>query len=418
MFRQNEKNGGTERKGKGKADVRKGHKGRRKVKPRPTKVIEVPQLQFCPKHPNEMLRSTERISRRLIIDLVPMKTGIRKSVAKYVRAYGYCQKCHRSYAPTHILPEIWNYHPSQRYGHRYKAWIVYQRVGLRMPFQGIVELMEEQFGIKTDKGTISRFIVDLARYYAETEEKIIQSLLGSPFIHTDETKISIKGVTQYIWVFTDGKHVIFKLSRTREAAIVHEFLADYNDILISDFYPGYDSVECVQQKCWVHLIRDINNDLWSNPFDTEFEAFVSEVRGLVIPIMGAVQKYGLKKRNLGKYRKSVAKFYKEVLIGMLYRSELALKYQTRFIRYRESLFTFLEQDGIPWHNNTAENAIRHIVRQRMVSEAFVSESATRSYLLLLSIRQTLRFQNRSFLKFLFSGEKDIDQFKGPRRARK
>ena len=66
------------------------------------------------------------------------------------------------------------------------------------------------------------------------------------------------------WVFTDGKYVSFKLTATREATLVHEFLRNYKGILISDFYPGYDAVRCRQQKCWVHLIRDLNDDLWQH----------------------------------------------------------------------------------------------------------------------------------------------------------
>ena len=38
------------------------------------------------------------------------------------------------------------------------------------------------------------------------------------------------------------------------------------------------------------------------------------------------------------------------------------------------------------------------------------------YLLLLSIAQTCRFQNKSFLKFLLSKERDIDTFRSPKRV--
>ena len=79
------------------------------------------------------------------------------------------------------------------------------------------------------------------------------------------------------------------LTDTREATIVHEFLANYDGIIISDFYPGYDAIKCSQQKCWVHLVRDLNGDLYSAPFDTEFEIFVFEVRNLIIPIMEDIQ---------------------------------------------------------------------------------------------------------------------------------
>ena len=56
--------------------------------------------------------------------------------------------------------------------------------------------------------------------------------------------------------------------------------------------------------------------------------------------------------------------YKKIITGKTYRSELVNTYQKRFVRYQESLFTFLDYDGIPWHNNKAENAIRHIARQK------------------------------------------------------
>ena len=210
--------------------------------------------------------------------------------------------------------------------------------------------------------------------------------------------------------------MIFKLRKSREAAIVHDLLGNYHGVLISDFYPGYDSVQCRQQKCWVHLIRDLNNDLWQSPLDTEFEQFVLEVKNLFVPIMEAVQRYGLKKWHLSKFKIEVEKFYRKCIKDRRYKFELALKYQKRFERYKESLFTFLEQDGIPWHNNPAESAIRHLAKQRDISGA-LREGATHHYLVLLGIRQTCRFQGKSFLKFLLSGEKDIDEFK-PSRQRK
>ncbi len=137
--------------------------------------------------------------------------------------------------------------------------------------------------------------------------------------------------------------MILPLRKSREAAIVHDLLGNYHGVLISDFYPGYDSVQCRQQKCWVHLIRDLNNDLWQSPLDTEFEQFVLEVKNLFVPIMEAVQRYGLKKWHLSKFKIEVEKFYRKCIKDRRYKFELALKYQKRFERYKESLFTFLEQ---------------------------------------------------------------------------
>ena len=70
----------------------------------------------------------------------------------------------------------------------------------------------------------------------------------------------------------------------------------------------------------------------------------------------------------------------------------------------------MEQDAIPWNNNMAERAIRQLAVQRKISGSF-SENAAPYYLRMLSISQTCRFKNKSFLKFLISKEKDIDKFK-------
>lgn len=42
-----------------------------------------------------------------------------------------------------------------------------------------------------------------------------------------------------------------------------------NSNRLSDFYTAYDSPECPQKKCLLHLIRDMNLELLSNPYDEE-----------------------------------------------------------------------------------------------------------------------------------------------------
>ena len=161
----------------------------------------------------------------------------------------------------------------------------------------------------------------------------------------------------------------------------------------------------------VHLIRDLNDDLWSNAFEVELGDFVSKVRDLLTPIKETIQQYGLKKRNLNKFRKTVDNFYASNIDNRSYKSDLCSKFQSRFVKYRESLFTFLVQDNIPWHNNPIENALRAITLQLDISKV-LHESVIEDYLMLLSIKQTCKYQEKSFLKFLLSEEKDVDLFKG------
>ncbi|MDJ0898568.1 MAG: IS66 family transposase [Xenococcus sp. MO_188.B8] len=396
-----------------KLNKRGGHLGHSRKVPKARKIVDVPIKLKCPRCVNEPLQESAKMIERTMIDLVFTKNGCKKTIIKYIGAKGYCQKCYRYYAPD--FPEFITNFSTQLFGHRFQSWVIYQRLALRLPYSVIAQTIEDLFSESISQGSIDYWLKKFAKYYSETEKLLTEKILTSPFIHADETPINIRGSNHYVWVFTDAKHVVFKMTETREANIVYDFLGDYSGVLVSDFYPGYDGVKCRQQKCWVHLIRDLNDDLWKNPFDTDFEAFVLEVKNLILPILETVEKYGLKHRHLRKFKKNVDIFYNNT-INRTYYSEPILKYQKRFERYKGSLFTFLEQDFIPWNNNMAERAIRHLAVQRKISGSF-SKSGASAYLTLLGVMQTCKFQNKSLLKFLLSQQKDIDQFKESRRTK-
>ncbi|WP_242055315.1 TM0106 family RecB-like putative nuclease [Nostoc flagelliforme] len=381
--------------------------GYQRLIPKAGRIVHLTAQQSC-LNCGKSLENLNKTAEKTVINLVFTKNGIRKSVIKFSGAISYCRACNIRYYPKEI-----NKRGNQLFGHAFQSWIVYQRLVLRLSYKNIVNLMEEQFNEKVSLTTVTECIKSFAFNYYDTEKIIHQHILDSPFIHVDETTISIRGVDQYVWVFTTNKHVIFKLTNTREANIVHELLANYNGILVSDFYAGYDSVQCRQQKCWVHLIRNLNDDLLQSPFDAEFEIFILEVKNLILPIFETIERYGFKSRYLKKYKKNIDYFYLNFINDKFYHSELVMKYQKRFIRYQEKLFIFMEEDGIAWHNNMAESAIRHFTKQRDISGSFF-ESFTHSYLTMLGITQTCKFQGKSLLKFLLSGEKDIDTFKQKR----
>jgi Transposase IS66 family. len=300
------------------------------------------------------------------------------------------------------------------YGEGFEAWAVYLRVALRMSYRLIVKFTRELFHEEVSTATVERFVEEPAETHEMTERLSLMRILRSPAIHVDETKINILGIYQQVWVITNGREVLFRLTKTRETDFLAALLDRYRGVLVSDFYGGYDAIPCRQQKCLVHLIRDLNDDLWKNPFNAEYERFVMAVRDLFVPIFKDVERYGLKVRNLRKHRKRTDRFYGDA-VNTLSGQEIVAKYQKRFQRHRDAMFTFLDDDDIPWNNNTAERALRHLAVQRKISQAF-SENGAEHYLRLLAIAQTCRFQNKSFLGFLLSGLADVDQYERKRHA--
>jgi predicted RecB family nuclease len=390
---------------------RKKHRVFRRIAPtKANSIVKVRRRTKCPRH-NMRLTKSDVMAERIIADLVFTKNGCRKTYVKYVGMKAYCKTCGCDYLPKRIFKIC-----KSALGYGFQAWVTYQRVALRQPYEAITTMMEDMFEETISTSTATSFVTNLANRYAPAESALLRRMLDSPFIHVDDTKVNIQGENHYVWGFTDGTHVAFRMTATREADIVHKVLKGYKGVMLSDFYPGFDSVACRQQKCLIHLIRDINDELWNNPFDSQLETFAAKVKGLLVPILQDVQRYGLKARHLRKHKASVDRFYRKEVETEQYTSDVVVRFTTRFQRYHERMFLFLEEDLIPWNNNAGERALRHIAVQRKISGYFFKSFASR-YLLLLGIAQTCRFQEKSFLKFLLSGGMDVDLFR-PRRHRR
>jgi hypothetical protein len=210
--------------------------------------------------------------------------------------------------------------------------------------------------------------------------------------------------------------VFYLFQKTREGHILKEILNGFRGVLLSDFYSAYDSIPCPQQKCLIHLIRDINEDLLKHPFDEELKEVGKDFTMLLAPIVNTIDKYGLKQIHLNKHKDEVSRFIRKIEKAPL-TSEIAMNFQRRIMKYHDKLFTFLYYDGVPWNNNNAEHAIKRFAQLRRLIGGSSTEKGMQEYLVLLSICETLRLRNASFLKFLISGAADIEEYLMPQRKR-
>jgi hypothetical protein len=218
-------------------------------------------------------------------------------------------------------------------------------------------------------------------------------------------------------VLTSFREVVYILSDSREGELIQKLLVDFKGVLVTDFYTAYDSIKCPQQKCLIHLMRDLNDDVLSNPFDEQLKKLVTGFGDLLKPAVETVDRYGLKKRFLKKHLRSVERFFRDIDQAE-YQSEAALNCKERFERNRDTLFTFLNHDGVPWNNNNAEHAVKAFARLRDVIAGSSTETGLEEYLILLSVCQTCKYMGVDFLDFLRSGEKDIHAFAENRPGRR
>jgi predicted RecB family nuclease len=362
------------------------------------KIVECSRPKKCPRCLSTQVFKHHQMS-KTINDLKLFDGGIKRWVVKYITNRYRCPHCKKTFLPK-------NY-PATTYGHTLRSWVIYQNIALLRSQHNIVEEMRELFRYEYSWNITSSFKCHAAAFYEPTYNQLFEKIRTGHLVHADETKVSIKGIRGYVWAFTNLEEVVYVYTDTREGTILDHVLDGFEGVLISDFYAAYDSQPCPQQKCLIHLIRDINDDLFKNPFDDDLKKLSSEFTELLVPIIETIDKYGLKKRHLNKHQKLVNRFLQRVVIKE-YSSEIARGYQKRFYKYKNKLFTFLSYDEVPWNNNNAENAVKRFVFLRRAIGGSSTEKGLKEYLILLSIRETLRRKNTSFLQFLLTQKTDID----------
>jgi len=210
-------------------------------------------------------------------------------------------------------------------------------------------------------------------------------------------------------LWADLEEVVYYYTETREGDFLQELLREFGGVLVSDFYAAYDAIDCPQQKCLIHLMRDLNDDLLRQPFNEELKELARDFAVLLKPMIETVDRFGLKAHFLRKHKLFVERFYKE-LSKRDYQSAITTYYKKRFEKNRDKLFTFLNHDGVPWNNNNAEHAIKAFAALRKGLGGTSSEKGIGEYLTLLSICETCKYKGIRFLDFLRSGEQDIDVF--------
>jgi transposase IS66 family protein len=238
---------------------------------------------------------------------------------------------------------------------------------------------------------------------------LLKKTLSGNLLHIDETEVRLTTGKGYVWAFTNLEEVVFMFKPNREGGFLRELLRGFHGVLVSDFYAAYDSIECPQQKCLIHLMRDINQDLLNNPFDEELQLITRPFGSLLRAIITTIDEHGLKRKRLKKHEGAVGKFFRSLSERSIH-SEAAVALRARLIKHQDKLFTFINHDGVPWNNNNAEHAIKQFAYYRENTNGLLTETGMSDYLLLLSICQTCHYKGVSFLKFLLSRERDVDAF--------
>ena len=170
---------------------------------------------------------------------------------------------------------------------------------------------------------------------------------------------------------------------------------EYSGTIISDFYTAYNPLPYKQQKCLVHLLRELSD--CKNGTD-EFLAFRKKLTRLLRDALR------LKQRMTDTPEETYDRLLRYIHQRL---SELSCaSYQTpdcqrlakRLRKHSHQLFTFLEQMDVESNNNSAERAIRPAVVTRKISGGNRSSAGTEALSIITSIIQTCNKQGKDFVE--------------------
>jgi hypothetical protein len=376
--------------------------GKRRPRLRASQEIEMRDdaCPFC--KGTRITRLTDKRCRKMAFDLAFTRGGIRRRVIRCTAFWHWCEDCQKRFEPE-------RHRRRDKHLHGLKSWAMAQHIVHRVNLSHLQAMFDECFGLSVCRPELQEIRSLMANRYRKTCERILARIVAGNLAHADETGIDLRKEKGYVWVLANLEDVLYLYKPSREAGFLRDMLAGFGGVLVTDFYSGYDSLDCPQQKCLVHLIRDFNADLMGSPYDEEFKGLAGVFGKLLRPIVDTIDKHGLKREHLQKHKAEVSRFFRDLEVRS-YRSELAKAYQVRLTKNGGKLFTFLDHDGVPWNNNPAEHAVKAFACFRRTADGLMSEEGLSDYLVLLSVQQTCEYRGVSFLEFLLSQEEDVEVY--------
>ena len=283
----------------------------------------------------------------------------------------------------------------QRMGINLVSLIVTLREEGRLPIRGIQQYLGTVHQLKLSVGAIVEAIRRVARQAQRTVDETLLRIRGSPVVHADETGWREDGVNGYVWTFSTPTDRYF-VRRGRGKKVVDEVLGESSGgVLVSDFYAAYNHYPGLKQRCWVHLLRDINELKALHPVDTDLARWDEGVRQLygkarawaaagVLPSSGYHPSVSPDQLMLEKQLQALCRPFSN--------DEAApqAKLCRRIERFIKELFVFVSHPDVPSENNAAERSLRHLVVSRKISGGTRSEQGTNTKMILASLLGTWR----------------------------
>jgi transposase len=288
-------------------------------------------------------------------------------------------------------------------GPKLSALAAYQKGDGHMSYSTIQRFWNEVLGIAISRSQLVNVVQKASAAFAEPYAELREALVREAYVGTDESGHKDRGVKLWTWCFRAPHFTVFHIDPSRGSEVLKAILTEtFGGILGSDYFSAYHKyrADCgvLIQFCWAHLIRDIrflaghthrSLQLWGHK---------------LLPWIR--QMFDTWHRADQMTRARFARAMDRIRRGFLQavrRPPARAEAQTLAERFRggqaDNYFRFLTTPGIEPTNNQTEQAIRHIVIDRHITQGTRGSRGQRWCERVWTMIATCRQQKRRVLEF-------------------
>jgi transposase len=313
---------------------------------------------------------------------------------------GWCPCCQKAcYAP---LPR--SIERGGLAGLRLTTLIAYLKGACHASYSTIRKFIRDVIGLTISRGQLAKIIAKVSRALEQPYEELFRNLPDQEQLNVDETGHKQNGQRQWIWCFRAGLYTLFKIDPTRSGDVLIDVLgAEFDGVLGCDYFSAYRryhrefGVEL--QFCLAHLIRDVKF-LTTLP-DPRDRAYGERLIGGLRSLFGVIHRR--EHLSAAEYQRQLEGARAEVLrLGTqdVPATRASGNLAKRFALHGESYFRFITTPGVEPTNNLAEQAIRFVVIDRLITQGTRSERGNRWCERIWTVMATCSQQRRSVFAYL------------------
>src|SRR3954447_17230350 len=308
-----------------------------------------------------------------------------------------CQKMHEAPLPPGI----------QRgglVGPSLATLIAYLKGACHASFSTVRKFLRDVVRVTISRGELARIIAKVSRALERPYDQLLDDLPGRARLNVDETGHKRNGDRQWTWCFRAGLYTLFKIDPTRSADVLIGVLGEeFDGVLGCDHFSSYRRYHrefgVVLQFCLAHLIRDVKY-LTTLP-DPRDRAYGERLREALRDLFAVIHRreewteVGFRVR-LEAARDEVLRRGTHGVPATRASGNLA----KRFEAHGESYFRFVTTPGVEPTNNLAEQAIRFVVIDRLITQGTRSEAGNRWCERIWTVIATCGQRGRSVFAYL------------------